>query len=272
MLNLFLEKREKKFCSLKLVILEDSLLGLLNPKNKDRRKQLEKFNGELQVKQSPQSQVLTISKSNSKLSLKLEGQRLNFKWNVPSEMVKEPCLAEELGFKSPSGVKLKRQLKTVSTKENGGVEFGGKTIKGSLSLRDGAKGTGDLPEISSPSLIHSKKRRITSFTGPTLQENENLRDFQNRLVKSHERSTTISTKTHDRSNQNPLIIKADNDELLDSTRVIVPMPNTADLKYMTINQLKAVAKQQNLRGVYKFRKAELQECLRVKLLAKGRST
>ncbi|MCD9646421.1 hypothetical protein HAX54_036231 [Datura stramonium] len=252
--------------------LEDSLLGLLNPKNKDRRKQLEKSNRELQVKQSPQSQVLTISKSNSKLSLKLEGQRLNFKWNVPPEMVKEPCLAEELGFKSPSGVKLKRQLKTVSTKENGGVEFGNKTIKGSLSLRDGAKGTGDLPEISSTSLIYSKKRRITSFTGPTLQENENLRDFQNRLVKSHERSTTISTKTHNRSNQNPLIIKADNDELLDSTTVIVPMPNIADLKYMTINQLKAVAKQQNLRGVYKFRKAELQECLRVNLLAKGRPT
>ncbi|KAJ8565087.1 hypothetical protein K7X08_001547 [Anisodus acutangulus] len=222
---------------------------------KDRSKQLEKFKGELQVKQSPKSQVLTVSKSNSKLSLKIEGQRPNFKWNVPPEMVKEPCLAEELGFKSPSGLKLKRQLKTESTKENGGDEFGDKKIKGSISLLGGAKGAGDLPEISSTSLIHLKKRK------PVLQENENLRDFQNRLVKSH-----------DRSNQNLQVIKVENDELLDSTAFIIPTPNIADLEKMTVNQLKAVAKQHDLQGVYKLRKAELQERLRFELLAKGRST
>ncbi|XP_060184746.1 uncharacterized protein LOC132614339 isoform X2 [Lycium barbarum] len=217
-------------------------------KKKDRSKQLEKLQGELQVKQFPKSQVLTVSKPNSKLSLKIEGRRLNFKCNVPSEMVKEPCLAKELGFKSPSGLKLKRQWKTESTKENGGDEFGYKAIKGS-------------PETSSTSLIHMKKRRITSSTGPVLQENENFRDFQSRLVKSY-----------DRSNQNIRVNKVENDELLDSTAFIVPSPNIADLEKMTINQLKAVAKQEKLGSVYKLRKAELQEFLRSKLLAKGRST
>ncbi|XP_059308882.1 uncharacterized protein LOC132060041 isoform X2 [Lycium ferocissimum] len=217
-------------------------------KKEDRSKQLEKLQGELLVKQFPKSQVLTVSKSNSKLSLKIEGQRLNFKCNVPSEMVKEPCLAKELGFKSPSGLKLKRQWKTESKKENGGDEFGYKAIRGS-------------PETSSTSLIHMKKRRITSSTGPVLQENENFRDFQNRLVKSH-----------DRSNQNVRVNKVENDELIDSTAFIVPSTNIADLEKMTINQLKAVAKQEKLRGIYKLRKAELQELLRFKLLAKGRST
>ncbi|XP_055802663.1 uncharacterized protein LOC129871716 isoform X2 [Solanum dulcamara] len=240
--------------------LEDSLVVLLNPKKKDGSKQLEIFKGELRVKQPPKSQVLTIHKSNSKLSQKLEGQRLNFKWNVPTEMAKELCLAEELGFKSPSGLKLKRQLKTESTKENGGDEFRDKPIKESLSPLGGAKGTGDLPEISSTCLIHLKKRRITSSTGPILQENENLRDFQNRLVKSQ-----------DRSNQNLQVIKAENAELLDSTTSIALIPNITDLKYMTMNQLKAVAREQKLHGVYKLRKAELQESLR-ELLAKGRST
>ncbi|CAN4089869.1 unnamed protein product [Withania somnifera] len=251
---------------------EDSLPDLFNHKNRDRSKQLEKFNGELQVKQSAKSQVklLTISKPNSKLSLNLEGKRLNLKRKVPPEMVKEPCLAEELGFKSISCLKLKRQLKTGSTKENGEDEFRDKTIKESLSLRDGAKGTGDLSEITS--LIRSKKRRTRSFTGPTLQENENLRDFQSRLVKSHERSTTIGTKTNDRSNQNPLAVKAENDECLDSITFIVPIPNIGDLSCMTVNQLKAVAKQQDLHGVSKLRKAKLQELLRLKLLDKGRST
>ncbi|XP_049354071.1 uncharacterized protein LOC125818613 [Solanum verrucosum] len=235
-------------------------LLMLNPIKKDRNKQLEKFKGELQVKQSPKSQVLTIHKSNSIFSQKLESQRLKFKWKVPAEMAKEPCLAEELGFKSPSGLKLKRQLKTGSTKENGGDESRDKTTKESLSPLGGAKGTGDLPEISSTSLIHLKKRRITSSTGPILQENENLRDFQNRLVKSY-----------DRSNQNLQVIKVENDELLDSPTFTVPIPDKTDLKYMTMNQLRAVARHHNVHGVYKFRKAELQEHLH-KLLAKGRST
>ncbi|XP_015074348.1 uncharacterized protein LOC107018392 isoform X1 [Solanum pennellii] len=235
-------------------------LLMLNPIKKDRNKQLEKFKGELQVKQSPKSQVLTIHKSKSIFSPKLEGQRLKLKCNVPTEMPKEPCLAEELGFKSPSGLKLKRQLKTGSTKENGGDEFKDKTTKESLSPLGGAKGTGDLPEISSTSLIHLKKRRITSSTGPILQENENLRDFQNRLVKSY-----------DRSNQNLQVIKVEDDKLLDSPTFTVPIPDITDLKYMTMNQLRAVAKHHNVHGVYKFRKAELQEHLR-KLLTKGRST
>ncbi|KAH0694906.1 hypothetical protein KY285_022003 [Solanum tuberosum] len=187
-------------------------LLMLNPIKKDRNKQLEKFKGELQVKQSPKSQV-------------------------PTEMAKEPCLAEELGFKSPSGLKLKRQLKTGSTKENGGDESRDKTTKESLSPLGGAKGT-----------------------GPILQENENLRDFQNRLVKSY-----------DRSNQNLQVIKVENDELLDSPTFTVPIPDKTDLKYMTMNQLRAVARHHNVHGVYKFRKAELQEHLH-KLLAKGRST
>lgn len=235
--------------------------GLLNPENKDGSKQPEKSNGEQQVKQSCRSQVLEISKSNSTLSLKLEGQRLNIKWKMPPKPVKEPCLVKELGFKKPSGRKPKRQLKTESTKENGGDVFGDKTIKESRSLREGAKGTVEPPEISSTSLLPLKKRRITSFTGPILQENENLRNFQNRLAKSH-----------NRSNRNLQVIKAENDELLDSTTFIVPTPNIADLEHMTKNQLKAVARQQDLHGVYKLRKAELQERLRSKLLAKGQST
>lgn len=235
-------------------------LLMLNPIKKDRNKQLEKFKGELQVKQSPKSQVLTIHKSKSIFSPKLEGQRPKLKCNVPTEMPKEPCLAEELGFKSPSGLKLKRQLKTGSTKENGGDEFKDKTTKESLSPLGGAKETGDLPEISSTSLIHLKKRRITSSTGPILQENENLRDFQNRLVKSY-----------DRSNQNRQVIKVENDKLLDSPTFTAPIPDITDLKYMTMNQLRAVAKHHNVHGVYKFRKSELQEHLR-KLLTKGRST
>ncbi|KAF3647246.1 putative glycerol-3-phosphate dehydrogenase [NAD(+)] 1, cytosolic-like [Capsicum annuum] len=235
--------------------------GLLNPENKDGSKQPEKSNGEQQVKQSCRSQVLEISKSNSTLSLKLEGQRLNIKWKMPPKPVKEPCLVKELGFKKPSGRKPKRQLKTESTKENGGDVFGDKTIKESRSLREGAKGTVEPPEISSTSLLPLKKRRTTSFTGPVLQENENLRNFQNRLAKSH-----------NRSNRNLQVVKAENDELLDSTTFIVPTPNIADLEHMTKNQLKAVARQQDLHGVYKLRKAELQERLRSKLLAKGQST
>ncbi|KAM3280756.1 hypothetical protein P3S67_027776 [Capsicum chacoense] len=235
--------------------------GLLNPENKDGSKQPEKSNGEQQVKQSCRSQVLEISKSNSTLSLKLEGQRLNLKWKIPPKPVKEPCLVKELGFKKPSGRKPKRQLKTESTKENGGDVFRDKTIKESRSLREGAKGTGEPPEISSTSLLPLKKRRITSFTGPILQENENLRNFQNRLAKSH-----------NRSNRNLQVVKAENDELLDSTTFIVPTSNIADLEHMTKNQLKAVARQQDLHGVYKLRKAELQERLRSKLLAKGQST
>ncbi|KAM3338380.1 hypothetical protein P3S68_030466 [Capsicum galapagoense] len=235
--------------------------GLLNPENKDGSKQPEKSNGEQQVKQSCRSQVLEISKSNSTLSLKLEGQRLNIKWKMPPKPVKEPCLVKELGFKKPSGRKPKRQLKTESTKENGGDVFGDKTIKESRSLREGAKGTVEPPEISSTSLLPLKKRRITSFTGPILQENENLRNFQNRLAKSH-----------NRSNRNLQVVKAENDELLDSTTFTVPTPNIVDLEHMTKNQLKAVARQQDLHGVYKLRKAELQERLRSKLLAKGQST
>ncbi|XP_070055586.1 uncharacterized protein [Nicotiana tomentosiformis] len=235
-----------------------SFLGL---KGEERSQSLEKVKGKVQEKRPPKSQVLTIHKSDSKLFLKLEGQRLNFKWNLPPEKTKEPCLAEELGFKTPSGVKLKRQWKIGSTQKNRGDESGDETIKENMLLLGGAKGTGDLPEISSTSLTQLKKRRITSSRGPVLQENENLRDFQNRLVKSH-----------DRSNQSLQVIKVENAEPLASTAFIVPTPHTADLKYMTLNQLKAVARQLNLRGVYTLCKAELQEVLHFKLLAKGRST
>nr|XP_016453576.1 PREDICTED: uncharacterized protein LOC107777919 [Nicotiana tabacum] len=234
-----------------------SFLGL---KVEERSQSLGKVKGKVQEKRPPQRQVLTIHKSDSKLFLKLEGQRLNVKWNLPQEKTKELCLAEELGFKTLSGVKLKRQWKIGSTQKKRGDESGDETIKENMLLLGGAKGTGDLPEISSTSLTQLKKRRITSSRGPVLQENENLRDFQNRLVKSH-----------DRSNPSLQVIKVENVKPLASTAFIVPTPHVADLKFMTLNQLKAVARQLNLGGVYTLCKAELQEVLHFTLLGKGRS-
>ncbi|OIT05387.1 PREDICTED: uncharacterized protein LOC109242668 [Nicotiana attenuata] len=254
-------QRREKYTSSQLArekkIGAKSFLGL---KGEERSQPLEKVKGKVQEKRPSKSQVLTIHKSDSKLFLKLEGQRLNFKWNLPPEKTKEPCLAEELGFKTPSGVKLKRQ-KIGSTQKNRGDESGDETIKENMLLLGGAKGTGDLPEISSTSLTQLKNRRITSSREPVLQDNENLRDFQNRLVKSQ-----------DRSNQSLQVIKVVNVKPLASTAFIVPTPHIADLKFMTLNQLKAVARQLNLRGVYTLCKAELQEVLHFKLLAKGRST
>lgn len=139
---------------------------------------------------------------------------------------------------------------------SGGDDYGDKTIKETQQLA-GAKRAGGFADISATSQSHLRKRSGTSFCGPVVQENNDQRNAQNLLVKSH-----------DRTGQEPRIISSvHNNEVVSPMSPITPVPPITILDNMSLVQLKALANRHNIYGVSKTRKADLQQLLLSKLQA-----
>ncbi|XP_006351400.2 uncharacterized protein [Solanum tuberosum] len=135
----------------------------------------------------------------------------------------------------------------------GGEYYGDNTIRGTQQHLAGAKRAGGFAGISATSQFHFRRRSETSFCVPVVQENNNQRNAQNMLVRSHDRTSQAPRNVH-------------NVEVVFPMR-ITPASCMACIDNMSLVQLKALANQLNIVGVSKTRKADLQQLLRSKLQA-----
>ncbi|XP_027768058.1 uncharacterized protein LOC107031927 [Solanum pennellii] len=137
----------------------------------------------------------------------------------------------------------------------GGGEYNGdNAIRGTQQQLAGAKRSGDFAGISSTSQLHFRRRSETSLFAPLFQENNNLRNAQNMLVRSYDRTSQVPWNVH-------------NVEVVFPMASLTPSSRMACIDNMSLVQLKALASQLNIVGVSKTRKADLQQLLRTKLQA-----
>ncbi|XP_019162579.1 PREDICTED: uncharacterized protein LOC109159042 isoform X2 [Ipomoea nil] len=212
----------------------ESLLGLFNQKDKDERKTQIKI--ELPEYYPPKTRVTALPESNSSLSLQLRSwEQMDKEWTLYANMVREPCLTEELGLKSPPPKKLKKQLrKPGSGYKPANTDLGNKnSYESPLAL------------VASKS-VDSTPQSKTCLDLPVMKEHENLRDYQMRLTKSRGTSKDVQ----------------------DTGCPSSPSGCIADLKNMTKTQLQAIAKQHKLKRWYSLKKAQLEQLLHLRLQSK----
>uniref|UniRef100_A0A3Q7IL71 Uncharacterized protein n=1 Tax=Solanum lycopersicum TaxID=4081 RepID=A0A3Q7IL71_SOLLC len=137
----------------------------------------------------------------------------------------------------------------------GGGEYNGdNAITRTQQQLAGAKRSGDFAGISSTSQLHFRRRSETSLFAPLFHENNNLRNAQNMLVRSYDRTSQVPWNVH-------------NAEVVFPMASLTPSSRMACIDNMSLVQLKALASQLNIVGVSKTRKADLQQLLRTKLQA-----
>lgn len=118
-----------------------------------------------------------------------------------------------------------------------------------------------------------KKRKHQS--SPGLEEGQKLKSLQISLAKSCA-NTTASTNAEDLSDMKHLFtgdsIKSETPKLLPSPALPCPKARVLDLESLTLVDLRAIAKQQKLRGYSSLRKSKLTEQLSLKLMVRGGCT
>ncbi|MCD7448967.1 hypothetical protein HAX54_047792 [Datura stramonium] len=149
--------------------------------------------------------------------------------------------------------------------KRGGDDYGDKIIKATQQQLAGAKRAGGFADISATSQFHLSKMSETSFRGPVIQENDDWRNVQNTLLKSHGRKSQDPRIIHRSSYNEP---NADNVKIVSPMSSITPSPPIADINKMKLVQLKALANRHNIYGVSNKRKAYVQQLLRSKLQPK----
>ncbi|XP_019245130.1 PREDICTED: uncharacterized protein LOC109224996 isoform X4 [Nicotiana attenuata] len=176
-------------------------------------------------------------------------------WPTKNDFTIEESLPHLLNSKRNDRSKPLNKLK------RGGDGYGDNTIK-KTQLAEAKRAAG-FADISATSQSHLRKR--SKFSGPVIQDQDNKdqRSVQNRLVKSHGRTShdppvINGSSSHDNSNADVSPVSS-----------IRPSPCIEDIYNMTLVQLRAMANHQlNIYGVSNIRKADLQELLRSKLQAK----
>ncbi|XP_019245128.1 PREDICTED: uncharacterized protein LOC109224996 isoform X2 [Nicotiana attenuata] len=179
-------------------------------------------------------------------------------WPTKNDFTIEESLPHLLNSKRNDRSKPLNKLK------RGGDGYGDNTIK-KTQLAEAKRAAG-FADISATSQSHLRKR--SKFSGPVIQDQDNKdqRSVQNRLVKSHGRTShdppvINGSSSHDNSNADVSPVSS-----------IRPSPCIEDIYNMTLVQLRAMANHQlNIYGVSNIRKADLQELLRSKLQAKDRN-
>nr|GMC79359.1 uncharacterized protein LOC109159042 isoform X2 [Ipomoea batatas]GMC81999.1 uncharacterized protein LOC109159042 isoform X2 [Ipomoea batatas]GMC90334.1 uncharacterized protein LOC109159042 isoform X2 [Ipomoea batatas] len=210
-----------------------SLLALFNQKDKNERKTQIKV--EPQEYFPPKTQVTAPAESNSSLSLQLRSwEQMDKEWSLYANMVREPCLTEELGLKSPPK-KLRKQLRMPGS--------GYKPANSDLGNKNSYESPLALAESKS---VDPTPQTKVCLDLPVMKEHENLRDYQMRLTKSRGTSKDVQ------------------DTGCPSSHNLA-----ADLEHMTKTQLQALARQHKLKRWYSLKKVQLQQLLHLRLQGKS---
>nr|GMC84301.1 uncharacterized protein LOC109159042 isoform X2 [Ipomoea batatas] len=221
-----------------------SLLALFNQKDKNERKTQIKV--EPQEYFPPKTQVTAPAESNSSLSLQLRSwEQIDKEWSLYANMVREPCLTEELGLKSPPK-KLRKQLRMPGS--------GYKPANSDLGNKNSYESP--LALVPSKSVDPTPQSKIC-LDLPVMKEHENLRDYQMRLTKSRGTSKDVQDTGCPSSHNLAAAAAAD------------PSGCIADLEHMTKTQLQALARQHKLKRWYSLKKVQLQQLLHLRLQGKN---
>lgn len=215
----------------------ESMLVLYNQKDKDERKTQIKI--EPEEYNFPITQVAALAESNSSLSLQLiSWEQMGKEWPLYANMVREPCVTEELELKSPPPEKPKKQCKSGTAN----------------SILGNKKDESQLALVMAKSVDSTPQGKLC-LDLPVMKEHENLRDYQMRLTKSLGTSKDV---------QDTGCPSSDN-----LAAAAYPSGCIADLYHMTKTELRALAKQHKLKRWYNLKKAELQLLLHFTLQGKA---
>uniref|UniRef100_A0A5B7B8Q9 Rho termination factor N-terminal domain-containing protein n=1 Tax=Davidia involucrata TaxID=16924 RepID=A0A5B7B8Q9_DAVIN len=214
----------------------------------------------------------TEDESNPNLSLKPQRHRRKRKLQSNAVCVQEPGFSPvEIGSDSSSITKTKRQRKSRmadnNANSNQSANRGTKEEKAESDLCWSEHCV--TPDVSINSVSQSQKKRKMSSNSPVLEKTKELRGLQISLAKLHD-------KTTDSTNEEDLWITecsftndSDNEPLKYLCCPTLPYPTQKQVEYLSVVDLRSIAKQHKLRGYHKLRKAELAEQLGLRVQVRG---
>ncbi|KAA8517158.1 hypothetical protein F0562_017451 [Nyssa sinensis] len=223
----------------------DSLLELLKHGREDTTDPRPKKVQKPQPKQVQNVELAsTDDKSNSNLSLEPQRHRRKRKLQANPVSVQEP---EWLDNNGNSNQSLNRE-----------------TTESDLCLAENRVS----PDMSIKSVSESEKKRKMSSNSPFLEKTKELRGLQIGLAKLHGK-TTDSTKEKDLWITECSFTNDSDYEPLKSVCCPTLPLTQKKVEYLSVVDLRAIAKEHKLRGYHKLRKAELAEQLGLRVQVRG---